>query len=57
MVEVKGLERDGDEGEKDPRTENKDGNEKQNGIKMLGIIKKEVLFSPVPCCVSRILLE
>lgn len=26
---------------KDPRTENKDGNEKQDGIKMLRIIKKK----------------
>lgn len=47
----------GGEGEKDPRTENKDGNEKQDGIKMLGIIKKEVLFLPVPCCILRIPLE
>lgn len=44
VVEVEGLGRDGGEGEKDPRTENKDGNEKQDGIKMLVIIKKKWFF-------------
>lgn len=45
VVEVEGLGRDGGEGEKDPRTENKDENEKQDGIKMLGIMKRSVFFS------------
>lgn len=44
VVEVEGLKRDGGEGEKDPRKENKDENEKQDGIKMLGIIKKKCFF-------------
>lgn len=35
--------RGGSEGEEDPRTENKDGNEKQDGIKMPG--KKQHIFS------------